>query len=218
MGGRRTSMQWKRMIMLSFLCTAGLLPIENSFAAIYKFVDKGGLIHFADDLQSIPAEYRETAKIVSGQAPEKNPSDQDGLAVHPDPVMPQAARSQELEAGDEHLMRASSLAEAGSLGKRVLISSVVVISAVSLFIVLGILDTDRKKLVSVLRVVLCWIVAVYLIFMHAKDATHIFSAMGNSIESLQKQSEEKGEKAASAVKVWNAMTEQTSSNEDETGK
>jgi hypothetical protein len=58
----------KTLLMTGLLLISGLSVTSTAFAAIYKYVDKNGMIYFADDLQSIPAQYRAAAKIVSGEA------------------------------------------------------------------------------------------------------------------------------------------------------
>jgi hypothetical protein len=66
-----------------------------------------------------------------------------------------------------------------------------------------------------------WGMTVYLLFAHAGDVVHLFSAAGNEIESVHRQSEEKGKKAAKAAKSLNALidqAEQTSSEPADTGR
>ena len=48
-------------VLLS-LCLA--LPVQ---AAIFKWVDHGGTVHFADDFGKVPAAYRKSAQVVNGE-------------------------------------------------------------------------------------------------------------------------------------------------------
>jgi hypothetical protein len=83
-----------------------------------------------------------------------------------------------------------------------------VVSGALLFVILGIFNAGRRKTVQVLRAVLLGAVSVYLLYAHAGDAFRVVKKIGGGIESVQQQSEEKGKRAARAVKTWNAVMEQ----------
>jgi hypothetical protein len=153
---------------------------------------------------------------VSGEAVEKKseapvnreqPQLQPGTgAAAPAPAVAPAAA--------EKLQQAKEPDATGSFGKRAITTAFIVVSAVFAFIILGILDTDHKKAVTVVRVTVLWGVALYLIYAHAGDVGRIFIAMGDKIESVQHESEEKGKKAAKALKSLNALVEQATSTEN----
>ena len=97
--------------------------------------------------------------------------------------------------------------EEGFSSKRVLLSTIIVVSAVFAFILLGILEADNKKAVAIARIILLWGVTVYLLYMHAGDAIRFVRTAGNEIEDVKHQSEEKAKKAAKAIKALNELQE-----------
>ncbi len=193
--------------ILVFVCVLGLLSAENCYAAIYKYVDSDGIIHFADDLQSVPEQYRTTAKIVSGEAVEKLPA---GPSRQGQPKMQAGSAAQEpAPVGEAEKQKpAGASPAAGFFGRTAVISVIVVVSAVLAFIILGIVPTDHKKVIAVVRRTILGGAALYLIYAHAGDVVRVFSAVGNKVDSVRRQSEEKGKKAAKAVKALNSLVEE----------
>ncbi len=190
--------------ILCLCCVLIFLLAQSGYAAIYKYLDRDGLICFADDLQSIPEQYRATAKIVSGEADQENRT----------PPQNRQTSEQPAENGGQ----ASSTAlerpgvqqdETGFFSKGVLLSSIIVVSAVFAFMILGILEADHKKAVIIARITLLWAVTVYLIFMHAGDVVRLVRTTGGVIEDAKHQSEEKGKKAAKAIKALNELVRET---------
>lgn len=161
------------------------------------------MIYFADDLQSIPEHYRAKAKIVSGELkeerkPEKQNQPQVQQEAKTDVAAPALAR--ETTPTDGNKTRPFS--------NRLLISIIVVVSALFAFVVLGILDADHKKAVAIARVVIVWGMSVYLIYAHAGDVVHVFKSMSGGIDTARRESEEKGKKAAEALKAMDALLKQ----------
>ncbi len=222
-------MRNKLLIVLGLVCAFGI-SVQVSHAAIYKYVDKDGLINFADDLQSIPASLRGTAKVVSGEPEETSamiPTKKEQTNVQAGASIPEAAPTAALTAvsaaGQEKQRPVESQGKTVFFGKRALTSVIFVVSTVFAFIILGILELDNKKIVTVLRVVLIWGMTVYLIYVHAGDVVDLFSTMGDSMQSLQNKSDERGKKAARTIKSLDAImdqAEQTSADpaDAETGK
>jgi len=188
-------MSMKALLMVLFIIFAVSLS-SDALAAIYKYVDKDGMIYFSDDLQSIPEQYRAAAKIVSGETKEEEEK-------RPVTQYQEKARM-ETGMNDDR----SSGAQQKPFGSRALTSAIIVVSAMFTFVILGILDIDHKKAVKIVRVIVLWGVSVYLLFAHAGDVVHVFSSMGNHVESVQRESEEKGKKAAKALKALDTLTEQ----------
>jgi hypothetical protein len=79
------AMRVRLIVIIGLVFLFGFLSAQQSSAAIYKYVDKDGLITLVDDLQSVPEEYRASAKIVSGEASGKSSS-------HPAPGEQQVTR------------------------------------------------------------------------------------------------------------------------------
>lgn len=188
-------MRRKALLMMVFFIILGVSLSSDALAAIYKYVDKDGMIYFSDDLQSIPEQYRAAAKIVSGEAKEEEKR----------PVTHNQEKTL-LETGMNN--DGFPGVQQKPFSSRVLISEIIVVSAMFTLVILGILDTDHKKTVKIVRVVVLWGVSVYLLFAHAGDVVHVFSSMGKHVENVQRESEEKGKKAAKALKALDTLVEQ----------
>lgn len=196
-------MKTKFLLLLSLCCFFAFLSAEHSHAAIYKYLNKDGLISFANDLQSVPEQYRASATVVSGDTDqEDHQSIQDrqtpGQATGNHGDAPALVHDKAVETRNENSF----------FNSRLLLTAIVVVSAVFAFIVLGILETDHKKTVAVIRIALVWAVAIYLLIAHAGDAVRMVRTVGGTIEVTKHQSEEKGKKAAKAVKAWGELMEQ----------
>jgi hypothetical protein len=194
----------KAFFMLVLVVVLGFLATSDAFAAIYKYTDKDGMITLADDLQSIPEQYRATAKIVSGEVEEKKkpslqtqtPAQSEVKQVAPEPSLAQ-------EKGPIDGIKESSF-----FSNRILISVIVVVSALFLFVILGMFDEDHKKTIKIIRVVILWGLSIYMLYAHAMDVVHLFSQARGKIEAVQEESAEKGRKTGRKIKELNAVMEQ----------
>ncbi len=201
-------MKNKLCLMLGLVCACACFSMKDSYAAIYKYMDRDGQVNFTDDLQSVPVSCRATAKIVSGGSDEKNVtsnSNSDQGKTTTGTVSPEGVPNAAPVIISEKPASVESRNEQDSFGKRAIYSAVILVSAFFAFIILGILDTDHKKIVAIVRVVLMWGTTVYLIYAHAGDVAHLFSSAGSKMESIHRNSEEKGKKAARAVKSLDAL-------------
>jgi hypothetical protein len=86
-----------------------------------------------------------------------------------------------------------------------LISVVIVVSALFAFVILGILDSDHKKAIKIVRVVILWVTSVYLIIAHGGDVVKMFGTLKGNVDTVQRESAEKGKKAAKAIKEIDAV-------------
>jgi hypothetical protein len=196
-------MRIKFIFMVCLCCGLGFLSAQSGHAAIYKYLDKDGLICFANDLQSVPELYRASAKIVSGEVEQENrPPVQDQQASG------QPAGDREPASGMVHEKSSVQQNDASFFSKRALLSTIVIVSAVFAFIILGILEADHKKAVLIARVALLWGVAVYLLIAHAEDAVRMVRTIGSAVDDAKHQSGEKGKKAGKAIKALNELAEQ----------
>jgi hypothetical protein len=189
--------------MIALVAMFVMFASSNGFAAIYKYIDENGQVSIADDLQSIPEQYRETAVIVSGAVEEEEQKPlYRNLPQKPLETRPvSTALSPVREPSTVEDIKTSF-----SMNK-VMISLLVVVSAVFAFVVLGILDADHKKSVKIVRVAILWGMSVYLIYAHAGDVGRLFRSTKDNFDSAQQESVEKGEKAAKALKEMNALIE-----------
>ena len=194
-------MKMKIRLILVFVLAMVLSATSNSFAAIYKYIDKNGIICFADDLQSIPEQCRATAKIVSGeQEEERKPALQKRPETQAEAMPGNASSSDRGKVSIEGTVKSL-------FSSRLLISVVVVVSALFAFVILGIIDADHKKAIRIVRVVILWGMSVYLIVAHGGDVVHMFRTLEGKVDTVQRESEEKGKKAAKAIKEMNAFME-----------
>lgn len=196
-------MRMKFIVLMGFACLFGLLSAQQGLAAIYKYIDKNGVITFADDLQVVPEEYRASVKIVSGEETEKKPS-------HPaqgkQPEGPAGPMTRDMPSAASGQKTADVPGGSGPFGGKALVSAVVVVSGAFLFALLGTFDADYKKAVKVVRLIVLWGVTVYLLVAHAGDFVRLVKKISGGIDSASQKSEEKGKKAARAVKAWSELT------------
>ncbi len=203
-------MKTRLFLMMGLIIAFGYFSVQEGFAAIYKYIDSDGQINFVDDLQSVPVTYRATAKIVSGELDEKSAAGSSNNDQAKAPANASMSKGVGVAPAvpSEMPRSAGSSSETTSFGKRAVTSVVIIVSAVFAFIILGLLETDHKKRVAIVRIVLVWGMTVYLVYAHAGDVVQLFSAAGNKVESVHRQSGEKGKKAAKAVKSLNALVDQ----------
>jgi len=195
-------MKMQVRLLLVFVLAMVLSATSNSFAAIYEYIDNNGIICFADDLQSIPEQCRATAKIVSGeQEEERRPAIQKRPEAQAEAMPGNAASS-----SDRGKVSIEGTVKSLFSG-RVLISVVVVVSALFAFVILGIIDADHKKAIRIVRVVILWGMSVYLILAHGGDVVNMFRTLEGKVDTVQRESEEKGTKAVKAIKDMNAFME-----------
>jgi hypothetical protein len=188
-------------LILVFVIAIVMSAASDSFGAIYRYIDNNGIVCFADDLQSIPEQCRATAKIVSGEREEERKS-----STQQRPETQTEAKTGNA-VSSAHPEKASIASYAKSLfSGRMLISAVVVVSALFAFVILGILDADHKKAIRIVRVVILWGMSVYLILAHVGDVVSMFRTVKGEVDTVQHDSEEKGKKAAKALKEINAFT------------
>lgn len=187
--------------MIAFVVALLLFASSDSFAAMYKYLDKDGMVCIADDLQSIPKQYRDTSTIVSGAVEEEEQKPlyrhlpQTKLETSAVSTAPSAAR---VQSSFEGIKKSFTM-------NKVMISILVVVSALFAFVILGILDADHKKSIKIVRVIILWGMSVYLIFAHAGDVVQQFRSTTDTISAAQQRSVEKGEKAAKALKEMNEL-------------
>jgi len=191
---------------LVLACMVVAFMANESHAAIFKYVDKDGLINFADDIQSVPQQYRATASIVSGGA-------NDETSKKPSVQQPQQAVGAPSDAkpGEPAVAVPSqknvdvSVEKKGLFSSRMVLSLIIVVSALFAFVVLGVLDADHKKAIAIARIVILWGVSVYLLYAHTMDVVHLVGSIGTKIDTVQQQSGEKGKKASQAMKKLNDL-------------
>ena len=193
-------MNMRTWLILVFVIALVLSAASNSFADFYKYIDKNGILCFADDLQSVPEQYRATANIVSN---ERESEPKSAIQKQP-PVRAEANPGNEESSPDPGKVSRGGFAKSLFSG-RVLISVAVMVSALFAFVILGILDVDHKKATKIVRVVILWGMSLYLIVAHGGDAVNMFKTLKGEVDTAQRESEEKGKKAAKAMKELNSV-------------
>jgi hypothetical protein len=184
------------IVFALFFCLGIMVFVRNSDAAYYKYIDKDGVVCFADNLQVIPEQYRAQAVIVETEAKddEIKPA---GTVVSKTEPAPAADTRQEVKGSRP-------------LSTRLMISGAVGLGALLIFVVISSQSElkENKKILSLVRGSLITVVSLYLVFAHAGDMMTIFGAAGQTVEEVQQQSAEKGKKAAQAIKSLDAMFEE----------
>lgn len=190
-------MKRKYPLAVILYCLPGLIVAPDVSAAIYKYVDKDGIVCFADDLQFIPAKYRSKAVIVDGEAKEE--------IKESGPVVAYPRKEQSTEIAGERESRPSR-----SLSFRLMVSTAVVLAMALVFIILmkQAFVTENKKVYSIIRASFIGILSLYLIIAHGRDVLTVFGMAGKAIDDAQQRSAEKGKKAAEAIKKLDALFEQ----------
>lgn len=174
---------------------------RDGFAAIYKYIDKDGVVCFADDLQSVPEKYRVTAVIFSGEMKGEPKLSAKGAETH-----------------DEGLSAAPAVRDASSLPAReekpfskrlantIIIMTVLVVMYVVLERLKEVIESSKyHKLVSLARIALSAVAVLYLVFAHVSDVIHGVAGIGKSVEEVKEQSAKKGRNTAKALKTLDAL-------------
>lgn len=180
-----------------FFCLGIMVFVRNSDAAYYKYIDKDGVVCFADNLQVIPEQYRAKAVIVETEAKDDEIKPAGPAVFKTEPAPTAAEVKQEVKAPRP-------------LSTRLMISGAVGFGALLIFVVINSQPElkENKKVLSLVRGSLMAVVSLYLVFAHAGDVMTLFGAAGKTVEEVQQQSAEKGRKAAQAVKSLDALFEE----------
>ncbi len=190
-------MENKFVVFALVSCLGGLFIAGTSEAAFYKYVDKNGVVCFADDLQVVPEQYRSQAVIVDAES-----KDDEVRPANPVLKKPEAALDPSSDPWGSKRPRPLSI--------RLMISGAVGISAFLVFLIIKSLPDlkDNKKILSIVRGSLIGAVSVYLILAHVKDVKTVFGITGQTVEEVQQRSAEKGKKATQAIKSLDAAFEE----------
>ncbi len=177
-----------------FVCEAG--------TAIYKYVDKNGIVCFADNLQAVPENYRNTAVIMPDES-----SDEPRRSA----VLPAAVKQTDeapVEAETKHVA-----SRPRPLGTRIMISGVVVITALLAFVSLSRLPQlrEKKKILSAIRGGLIAVVSLFILVAHVKDLINGVGAARGAVEDVQNRSAQRGKKAGQAIKTLNELLKEQQS-------
>ena len=193
-------MNMKALIMLFFLVALGLAVTPDGFAAIYKYIDKNKIDCFADDLHAVPEQYRATITEV-GAVPEEEPKthmrDQ-----------PQSQREVKPETSVSFTVQAKEPIDVDTsnvFSGRVMVSGMIVAGALVVFMILRTLDRDQNKLFAIARIAVAGGLAAYLIYTYAEDTVQMVKSIGTGVSAVQQKAEERGHKAAEAMKKMHAL-------------
>lgn len=210
----RNSMK-KRVIMSAALCALlAFCFVSDSYALIYKYINKEGIVCFADDLQQVPEKFRASAVIVEGETEDNGEKRSSATNTQMNKAEEQTARA---ETPAERTMPSAPAVH--PLSVRLVISGAVCLGALSIFIILSKQAElkEKEKVLSVIRTSLIGIVSVYLIVAHVRDAMTMFGMAGRAIDNVQQQSAEKGKKAAKAMKALDTLFQEAERSQKEQG-
>jgi len=198
------------LFLLIALAVFGLLASMEGQAATYKYVDKDGNVGLADDLQAIPAAYRASAVLISGDAkqeasPSQAPAVPAGPITSAHPALPQSSFSTPVQTATStpQTVQQPVLLLGMPFSIRLAISIGVVIAAIFTSVFLGRIGAmhGHDKAIHILRVSLSWLIVVYLVAAHAKDVMILVKSAGRHVQSVSEESAKKGEKAAKAIQA-----------------
>ncbi len=94
--------QRKALMKTSHLIVAALFTFFNaslSYADLYRWVDKNGVLHIADSMKSVPEEFRDRVKVYRSSPP---PSPKERLQQAPDGTQERAREEQKEELYGDH--------------------------------------------------------------------------------------------------------------------
>jgi len=200
------------VFIMACVLALGLAMSSDSIAAIYKYTDKDGLVNLSTDLQAIPEPYRAKAIIVIGEETAKEGKDSGGQVPSNEQKVPGPSDPGQITPvpAPVQVQTQTPADSPRSFGRRALISGIVMISALFALVILGVLDINNRKVVTVVRLVIVWGVSIYLLYAHAMDVVHVFASIGSKVENIQHESEEKGKRAATAIKTLDAFVSDAS--------
>ncbi|HLE42316.1 MAG TPA: hypothetical protein VI956_12520 [Nitrospirota bacterium] len=198
----------KKMFLISVavIFILGIFLVRDSFAVLYKYVDKDGVVCFADDLQSVPERYRPTAVIFSGELKDepKLTSGHQGAQdeqLSSAPAVPDYSLSAAARADEEKPF-------SRRLAKTIMIITVLVVLYVVLERLKEVIEYKKyDKIVYLARIGLSAFAVIYLVFAHVNDVIHGVAGVGKSVEQVKERSATKGKNAAKAIKTLNALME-----------
>ena len=189
------------LISVAALFVLALFLARDGFAALYKYVDKDGVVCYADDLQSVPEKYRAKAAIFSGELKE-GPNLTAGREEKQNAMLsaaPAAEDTSSLPAREEKPF-------SKRLANTIIVMTVLVVIYVVLERLKEVIESIKyDKLVSFARIGLSAAAVLYLVFAHVNDVIHGVAGVGKSVEEAKEQSARKGRNAAKALKTLDAL-------------
>ncbi len=196
--------------LLVLLCCV-FAVFEKAEAVTYKYTDQNGLLCFADDLQSIPEQYRSHAVLVEGGQSEK-PATGAGVAAGGAGEQAKAPVASASAAAMAVKPRTGGM----PISIRLLITFCVLVCVIIMAGVVSRLpkfSEDTLARIS-LRSGTAILVLLYIIVAHGRDIVTVMRMAGNAVDSVQAKSAEKGKKAAEGIKRLDAMFEELQAAEE----
>ncbi|MDA8099509.1 MAG: hypothetical protein M0042_07780 [Nitrospiraceae bacterium] len=203
----------RRVAKLMALVVLGavLLMSGSAEAVIYKYTNAKGDIVFADDLNAVPQQYRNSAVVVSGAVSddqERKAEEERALAIERLKAQQQAAPAPAgapAPAADAPAAPGSAApAQATSQAmSRLIRTGIAVAVAIVLLVILREIDAlrERDDLMRLVRLVILAALIGFLGFNHAGDFMNLFSTVNTAVTDVQKQSEQKGQRVADTIKA-----------------
>ncbi len=187
----------KVLIVMPLLSLLSIILIQGSFADIqkyYKYIDKNGTECYADNLQSIPEEYKKKAVIISVQF-KKDESRQS--EVQSENGVPSSATENKKETAKiidkEKVKEAIEGFVRSSLFKFI----AVIIGFLLVFIIVGKVSSSlgHRGIGTLLRIALALLVLLYVFNSYLEEIVGAFTMLKEEVMGVKKQAEERNEKA-----------------------
>jgi hypothetical protein len=180
-------------------------------AVTYKYIDNAGNIGFADDLQTIPEQYRSQAVLIEGELKEEPASTAaTGTVVPVIQSATAAAPAAEQPQAEAPLPPLQGTSPGRPLSMRLLISGGIGIGLLVLVTLIGrLLAGDAQRQVrTYLTTGATVLFLFYLVYAHGKDVLAMVRMAGAAVDDVQRKSAEKGQKAADGIKKLDALFEE----------
>jgi hypothetical protein len=210
----------KTILFFAGLLFCGLVGLLGTADAVtYKYIDKAGMICFADDLQAIPEQYRSQAVLIEG-ALQETPDSTAATGTAAPAVMQSAAMTATSEADQPQSDAASTPVyrsfSSRPLSIRLLITACVGLGLLALLAVVSrqLTGEKEKRVRTFTKKGSLAFFLVYLILAHGRDVLTIVRMADRTVYEVQQQSARKGQRAAEGIKRLDALFQEMQAAEE----
>lgn len=207
------------LLLAVFLC---FMVMPDAHAASYRYTDKDGNVGIADDIGSVPAEYRATAERIGADDLEEKQTT--GLVVQKKATTPAAPPAGNLTQTPVIVTAPAPQGPVASVpapdpepdpfrspfSRRGQISLGAVAGVVLLAVLLGRISALRVRhgALNAVRMSLFAILLAYLAVAHYRDILVLLRMAGGKVSDVSDRSAKRGEKAGKAIKEIQALGDQ----------
>jgi hypothetical protein len=173
-------------LLIGILFFSCLVALPGAHASIYRYVDREGNEHFTDSPANIPGEYRQKAEMIDER-------------LKKDTGFMQEVRKEEEKSAVGFTERIRIFFDNRKeflkdlLARTWIVSGVVILAFVVLFIVVGKVSSSLgyKNVGSVLRILLTFLVLVYLFHTYVKEIAREHLELKDKVLEIKKQADKR---------------------------